>query len=163
MAATQDAGKNGMAAGMSTATFLIVVTGLTVLAAGAGFFGGLQILSNAGVGAHSASTQAAPAAAQGSGQINVKVMAPIVTNLAGSRAWIRIESSLVFAKEVPEDAEALSARIAEDIVAYLRTLTVEQIEGASGFQYLSDDLNDRVRVRSNGRVRELVIQGLIIE
>jgi flagellar FliL protein len=87
-----------------------------------------------------------------------------VANLSGvPTVWIRLESSLVFRDELPNDADALSAKIAEDIVAFLRTVSAEQIEGASGFQHLSEDLNDRVRVRSGGRVQELIVQGLIVE
>lgn len=162
MATARDAGgKDG--ARMSTATFLMVVGGLTVIAAGLGFLGGMQILSGPAPAARQAEAEGPAVAVPGASGVNLKVLAPIVTNLAKSRVWIRLESSLVFSGSIPEDVDALAARIQEDIVAYLRTLTVEQIEGASGFQYLSDDLNDRVRVRSNGRVSELVIQGLIIE
>ena len=57
----------------------------------------------------------------------------------------------------------LVAQIAEDIIAFLRTVTLVQIQGASGFQHLREDLNDRVRVRSGGKVRDLVIQSMIIE
>jgi flagellar FliL protein len=57
----------------------------------------------------------------------------------------------------------LAAQITEDIVAFLRTVPLTQIQGASGFQHLREDLNDRVRVRSGGKVRDLVIQALIIE
>ena len=38
-----------------------------------------------------------------------------------------------------------------------------QIEGANGFQNLREDLNERARVRSGGRVREVVIQSLVVE
>ncbi len=57
----------------------------------------------------------------------------------------------------------LAATITEDIVAYLRTVSLAQIEGASGFQHLREDLNDRARVRSGGKVRELIIHTLIVE
>ena len=57
----------------------------------------------------------------------------------------------------------LAAQITEDLVAFLRTVPLAQIQGASGFQHLREDLNDRVRVRSGGKVHELVIQALIIE
>ena len=57
----------------------------------------------------------------------------------------------------------LVAQIAEDIIAFLRTVTLVQIQGASGFQHLREDLNDRVRVRSGGKIRDLVIQSMIIE
>jgi flagellar protein FliL len=151
---------------MSMVTFIFILFALTVLAAGLGFFGGLQILANAERMLHSRANDA-----QGVAGIvpdikaaNLKVLPPIVTNLSGGKdVWIRIESSLVFRDEVPDDADALATRIGEDIVAYLRTVSARQIEGASGFQHLCEDLNDRVRVRSNGRVQELVIQGLIVE
>ena len=57
----------------------------------------------------------------------------------------------------------LVAQITEDIIAFLRTVTLVQIQGASGFQHLREDLSDRVRVRSGGKIRDLVIQSMIIE
>jgi flagellar FliL protein len=150
---------------MSMLTFIMVVAGLTVLAAGGGYVLGWQIL---GGFEHTLHSKQDPAAAGGELQplkaANLKVLSPIVANLAGvPTTWIRLESSLVFRDELPEDADALSAKISEDIVAFLRTISAEQIEGASGFQHLSEDLNDRVRVRSGGRVQELIVQGLIVE
>ena len=73
------------------------------------------------------------------------------------------ESTMTPADIDPPDADALTARIQEDVVGYLRTVSLKQIEGATGFQYLSEDLNERVRARSDGVVRELIIQGLIVE
>ena len=151
---------------MSLLTFLLIAGALTLLALGAGYFGGLQVLSSA-ERALSSKKDAAAEQVAGLPSIkpgNVKALAPIVTNLAGSPpVWIRLEASLVFQGEVPKNADALGARVAEDILAFLRTVSVKQIEGAIGFQHLSEDLNDRVRVRGGGEVQELVIQGLIIE
>jgi flagellar FliL protein len=48
-------------------------------------------------------------------------------------------------------------------MAFLRTVPLAQIEGANGFQHLREDLNDRVRARSGGNVRELIIQSMIVE
>lgn len=91
-------------------------------------------------------------------------MAPITTNLLGSgRTWIRIESLAVMHADIGDKASAMAARISEDIVAYLRTVTVDQLEGPSGFQHLTEDLNDRVRLRSEGKVTELLVQSMIIE
>lgn len=144
--------------------FLIIVAVLTAVAGGAGFLSGLRILSSAQEGARSKAPEpvgyGAPQRVEGA---NLRPMAAIVTSLAGSPpVWIRIEASLVF-RAVPSDADVLTARINEDLVGFLRTVTVKQLEGAMGFQHLSEDLNDRVRIRSDGRVQELVIQGLIIE
>jgi flagellar FliL protein len=58
---------------------------------------------------------------------------------------------------------SLAGQIGEDILAFLRTLSLAQIQGASGFQHLREDLGDRVRTRSRGKVRDLIIQALIVE
>ena len=66
-------------------------------------------------------------------------------------------------EESGKESEAMIAEVTEDIVAFLRTVPLEQLEGPSGFQHLREDLNDRARVRSEGRVNELIVQGLVIE
>jgi flagellar FliL protein len=149
---------------LSLLHFLLIVAALTLVAAAVGFFAGVRIVSSAEQALVSKGGEPpALIAAPSTESANLKPLSPIVTNLAGSPpVWIRIEASLVF-HEVPKDADALAARITEDLVGFLRTVPMKQLEGATGFQHLSEDLNDRVRVRSNGRVRELVIQGLIIE
>lgn len=144
--------------------FLLIVAILSVAAGAIGFFAGLRIVSSAREALTAKGGEAATVSMSASTEsANLRPLSPIVTNLAGTPpVWIRVEASLVF-HEVPSDADALSARISEDLVGFLRTVSVKQLEGATGFQHLTEDLNDRVRVRSNGRVRELVIQGLIIE
>ena len=99
------------------------------------------------------------------GGASLKPLAPIVTNLASpERTWIRLEAlDRHRTASRPRTTSALSAQIAEDIVAFLRTVSLAQIEGASGFQHLREDLNDRVRVRSGGKVRDLVVQSLVVE
>jgi flagellar FliL protein len=151
---------------MSLVSFLFVAVGLTVIAGAVGFFGGLQVLASV---EHAISSQKEAAAEPIAGlptikPANVKPLPAVVTNLAGAPpAWIRLEASLLFKGDIPKNADALAGRVTEDIVAFLRTVTVKQIEGPIGFQHLSEDLNDRVRVRGEGEVQELVIQGLIIE
>jgi flagellar protein FliL len=173
MAATDDedpepgpAGPAESAPGVFSLSFLIAVVVLTLVAGGGGFFLGLQILASV---EQTVRSKQSPVPGQASEAeplraVKVKVLTPIMANLAGSPGvWMRLESSLVFRDELPGDADALAAKISEDIVAFIRTVSVKQIEGASGFQHLCEDLNDRVRVRSGGRVQELIIQGLIVE
>ena len=57
----------------------------------------------------------------------------------------------------------LVARIGEDIVSYLRTVSAAQIEGARGLQYLREDLNERATIRSGGKVRELILETLVVQ
>lgn len=150
---------------LSTLQFILIVTVLTVAAAAVGFLIGRQILSSARDPGGNSAVQHAGYLGERQRMESAKLrpLAPIVTNLADSTpVWIRLEASLVF-QEIPEDADGLSARITEDIVGYLRTVSVKQIEGAAGFQYLSEDLNERARARSDGLVQEIIIQGLIVE
>ena len=94
----------------------------------------------------------------------IRALPPVITNLAGpQRVMVRIEASIVIAGERVDEDDQLAAKIAEDMVAFLQTVSVTEIEGASGFQHLREDLNDRVRVRSDGRVRDLVIHTFIVE
>ncbi|HWK37412.1 MAG TPA: flagellar basal body-associated FliL family protein [Hyphomicrobium sp.] len=148
----------------STLYFIVIVALLTLVAAGIGYFSGKELLSTAQETTAKGDDNAGYLGERFRMESSkLRPLAPIVTNLAGpDETWIRIESSLVF-NEVPNDVDALTARITEDIVAFLRTVKVGHIEGAIGFQHLSEDLNDRVRARSDGSVREIIIQGLIVE
>ena len=53
--------------------------------------------------------------------------------------------------------------LVEDIVTYFKSCTLEQIQGGSGYQYMREDLNERVRVRGQGKVRDFVLQSFIVE
>jgi flagellar FliL protein len=94
----------------------------------------------------------------------VKSLPAIVTNLAApDRTWLRLEAAIIVEAAEAKQADLLAAQIGEDVVAFLRTVTLPQIQGPSGFQHLREDLAERVRVRSGGKVRELLIQTLIFE
>ncbi|MVA99306.1 flagellar basal body-associated protein FliL [Nitratireductor sp. CAU 1489] len=86
---------------------------------------------------------------------------PITTNLsAPADIWVRMELSMVFA--ATPDPE-LVRHIHQDILAYMRTVTLQQVQGASGFQHLKTDIEERASIRSNGLARELVIRTLLFE
>lgn len=89
---------------------------------------------------------------------------PITTNLAGaSRVWMRLEASIVAPADLGEETTAIIGQVSEDIIAYIRSLSPDQLDGPSGFEHLREDLNDRVRTRTNGKVSGIIIQALIIE
>jgi flagellar FliL protein len=91
-------------------------------------------------------------------------LAPLVTNLARpTDTWIRLEGSLILDGPDGDKARVLAAEIGGDLMAYLRTLHLPQLEGASGLQALREDLAERVRLRSGGKVRELVIETLVVQ
>lgn len=147
--------------GISVLGILII----TLLGAGAGGFFGMQVpaLTKAGPDKPKPATRAAPEQKPPPTSL-VQALPPITTNLAQpNTTWIRIESSIVINADMGPDANVIAAKMSEDIIGYLRTLSIEQIEGPSGFQHLREDLNDRVRMRSEGKVLELIVQSLILE
>lgn len=98
------------------------------------------------------------------GTITVRELPSIVTNLAGTeRVMIRLQTAILFDAKAIANPDVLASQIADDILAFLTTVTSSQIEGASGLQHLREDLNDRAKVRSQGRVRELIIETLVVQ
>jgi flagellar FliL protein len=115
-----------------------------------------------------AAVQAPPAGAVGEKQAAAEAQAngivqlePITTNLAyPSENWIRLEVALMF--KGPVDNQ-LATDIHQDILAYIRTVSLQQIEGPRGFQYLRDDIQERVDLRSEGRVSKVMFRTFVIE
>lgn len=90
-------------------------------------------------------------------------MAPIIVNLAEPKSsWIRIEASLVIDGEL-EEVQVLMGKITEDITGYLKTTTLVQFEGGSGFQNLREDINERARLRGGKEVKEVIVHGVVVE
>ncbi len=88
----------------------------------------------------------------------------IVTNLGSPQeTWIRLEASLLFDPKTTPHPQALGAEISGDILAFLRTTSLTQIQGAGGLQNLRQDLNERAAIRSGGVVKELVIRTLVVQ
>lgn len=141
---------------------LLVVTGLS---AGAGTLASFQMLSTVDRLVDSKKDVVEqPLKAAFNPNDRLRKISPVTTNLAAPpNTWIRMEASIVTDKLAEEEAYALTSKIGEDIVAYLRTLTPNQIEGARGLQYLREDLNERAVTRSSGKVRELIIETLVVQ
>ena len=85
----------------------------------------------------------------------------ITTNLAyPSENWIRLEVALLF--EGLPDA-VMAEQIHQDIAAYLKTVSLQQIQGPRGFQYLKDDIEERVDLRSEGRVTNVIFRTFVVQ
>lgn len=146
---------------------IAIVLVLSAIAAGGGWVvGGMiapQVDQPEAVEAEAAPVEDEKAGddAEAAARKNVVALEPITTNLSyPSDHWIRVEVSLVF-NDQPDDA--LADQIHQDILAYLRTVSLQQIEGPRGFQYLREDLRERVKLRSEGRVNDLLLRTFVIE
>ena len=86
---------------------------------------------------------------------------PITTNIGyPSDTWVRLEIALLF-KEKPDPKVAET--IHQDIMVYLRTVTLQQIEGPRGFQYLKEDLEERADILSEGKISKILFRAFVIE
>ena len=152
--------------GKSVVTLIAALLLLTVVAAAMGGGLGIQLANQveSAVRQKESSKDEPPVEPRYTGPTHLKPLAPILTNLAQPRdIWIRIESSIVFEDEEIAGDDVLAGEITEDLLAYLRTVSLSQIEGPSGMQHLREDLADRARIRSEGRVKELVIQTMVLQ
>ncbi len=177
-----DASKSAASGGGSLG-FAVVLLVLAVAGAGAGF--SLRLLMpNAAAGSETNASnsvrkdashgQAGTAGADGEkpaaktereiGNDQLVALEPIVVTLAEPKGVrLRIEASVIFAKASKEDRGLLMREMTEDLMAFLRTTTLEQIETASGLEYLREDMTELVQLRSKGRARGLVIKALMVE
>ena len=136
---------------------------LTVLAGGGGALVGREIMAAARAAADKATAGPEPAKAAADNRM-LKELAPIVTNLAMPEgSWIRLQAAIVYDKSDAPAMDIVAPKVDEDILAFVRTLTLAQIQGASGLDALRDDLNERAAVRSDGKVKELLIEALVVK
>lgn len=98
----------------------------------------------------------------GAGNPLVLDLGTITTNLAApSDTWLRLELSVVL--DQPSQDTMLAETIHQDLLAFMRTVKLHQIEGASGFQHLKADLLERASIRSDGHVQAVLIRTLLFE
>ena len=89
---------------------------------------------------------------------------PIVTNLADpSNTWVRLQTAIVVDTNPDVKPDVLAAEISDDLLGFMKTELLAQIGGASGLQHLREDLTERAVIRSQGHVRELIIQTLVVQ
>jgi flagellar protein FliL len=89
---------------------------------------------------------------------------PIVTNLGAPQdTWVRLEGSIIFDPKTLPHPEAVAGQIGDDVLAYLRTVSLHQLEGPIGLENVRQDLNERAAIRSGGKVRAFVIRTLVVQ
>ena len=149
--------------GPSLAIQLGVLVALTLGAVGAGWVAASMIGQRQGPAAGEVTAERATElrTSEMATAVGIVHIDPITTNLGSPvDMWIRLELSLVFAGQ-PDIAVA--ELIHQDLLAYMRTVKVHQIQGASGFQHLKSDLAERAQIRSEGLVRDVLIRTMLVE
>ena len=146
------------------ANLIVTIGALTVLAAvGGGLVGKMIVAKLHAVPAPPSSADTAKASPY-AGDMIVQELPPLVVNLADPpETRVRLQVAIVFSKKAVETPSVLVARINDDFVAFMKTLSIGQLQGASGLQALREDLNERAATRSDGKVREVVIETLVVQ
>lgn len=176
--------KNDASAQASLGQTVMVLVALTLTGAGGGVFLGMslgqglpasagrapgEMLRETNGGANGAGEKQPTAsleAVRASGQslMRLKELPPVITNLGTPEtSWVRLQASIVYdAKAVPQP-DLLVTELMSDLVTFLRTISLASIEGPEGLRRLHEDLSERAAIRSEGRVREFIIQALVIQ
>lgn len=142
---------------------LVAVVGiLTLIAAGGGWLLGGQLGlakqetgETAAVSSHDVPEEV-PAG-------TVVALKPILTNVKiPQNVWLRLEAGVV-ARPGEKVSDELAATITGDFMAFLRTVNLMQLRGTAGLEYLRTDLEERARMRSEGRIEKVYIWALVME
>lgn len=92
---------------------------------------------------------------------NVVMLEPITSNLAyPSESWVRLEVALLFGDK-PDEKTA--EEVHQDIMAYIRTVSLQQIQSARGFEYLRQDIKERATLRTEGRVKDVMFRTFVVQ
>lgn len=155
----------------SVLVLLASVAVLTLVGAGAGWFLGGFLAPEIAALKVEAKEAKAQATSEGEKEPEIETIPlepngivqldPITTNLAyPSTNWVRLEVALMFKGPINVD---LAQEIHQDILSYARTVSLQQLEGPRGFQYLRDDIEERVDQRSKGQISKVLFRTFVIE
>lgn len=152
---------------------IAAIFGVSLVGAGGGWFLGKMLAPQVEPPKVEAKAEEKPAEAEGGGNKEeglphlateangVVQLEPITTNLAfPTDRWVRLEVALLF-KDKPD--VKMAETIHQDIAVYLRTVSLQQIEGPRGFQYLKEDLQERADLISEGKVSKLMFRTFLIQ
>ena len=103
-------------------------------------------------------------AAAGNPKSATIILDPIIVALQKSdNAFMRIELAIIPNEDADISSKEELLRIGSDIAAFTQTLTLQQISGPTGHLHFREDILDRVRLVTNGKVKDLLILSMVAE
>lgn len=95
--------------------------------------------------------------------VQLKLIGPVLTNLKEPpNVYIRLEAAVLL-EQGDSNSPAMISQISDDFLGYLRSVSLNNLEGAGGYHVLKEELTERARLRTKGAARDLFIQTLIVE
>ncbi|WP_234053953.1 MULTISPECIES: flagellar basal body-associated protein FliL [unclassified Xanthobacter] len=152
-------GRRGLLIALAVLTLIAAITG-----AGIGYLLGNTVEASVSARIASSTSDKEGPPLRYSGDLTIKELKPLVVNLAApSSTFVRVEAALVFKNGALANPDVTAAEVREDIMAYMRSLSLSQLEGPSALQQLREDLNDRASTRTEGKITELVLETLVVQ
>jgi flagellar FliL protein len=95
---------------------------------------------------------------------NAILLDPIIIALHRSEnTFMRLELALIPEVGSDIDNQETRLRIASEIAAFVQTLTLLQISGPTGYMHFREDILDRARLTTNGKIKDVLIMSLVAE
>ncbi|HML27316.1 MAG TPA: flagellar basal body protein FliL [Hyphomicrobium sp.] len=161
--------KDDQKAGGGFGSFMVSAIIALLLGIGAGgafgYFAMPEASSSNASSQSAAGTQSTPPPPAGrfpNDAIEIAVPSVIADLASGAKVRARLDVSIVVVHGTPETT-TLVGEVREDVIAYLKGLSLSDIEGVRGFQNLREQLDDRARIRGRGAILGLLIGGLVLE
>ncbi|WP_321338374.1 flagellar basal body-associated FliL family protein [Breoghania sp.] len=155
-----------MESSKSERSLVPVILLLTLLAVGAGALAGMNLVDQTRLAVLKTERQSHSLGIEPLYKSvgHIQAINPVVANLAEPKdVFVRIQGTVVFQKDDVVDAPVLVSKIESDISAYIRTLTLADIEGAGGLRHLREDLNQRAQIRTDGKVNEFILETMVVQ
>ena len=93
-----------------------------------------------------------------------KQLQPLITNIMmPADLWVRLEGAIVYDQAEVDDPDIMLTELSGDLLAYLRTLTLREMQGADGLMFVRQDMKERVIARTQGKARDIIIQTLVVQ
>jgi flagellar FliL protein len=89
---------------------------------------------------------------------------PLITNITmPADIWVRLEGAIVYDQAEVDEPDIMLAEVSGDLLAYLRSLTLREMQGADGLMFVRQDMRERLALRTNGKARDIIIQTLVVQ
>ncbi len=157
----------------SSAMALVIPILLLSLIAGGGGYIVATVLASGPASAPSGGEAEQPQVAEAQVEVSqepaenasiIRQLSPIITNLASPKdTWMRIEVSIVINPEAKAEQDLIAVKSSDQIMAFLRTVDLAQVEGPSGYLHFREDINDLVRESSDNKVAQVLISSMVVE
>lgn len=135
----------------------------TLAAIGGGFAFGSMGLINSPLPPPPSEAKAAAGKPPAQKPSEVRPLTPIMVNLREpADLYVRLEAAVVL-EPGATDGAAVAAKVGDDLVSYVKTVSLSELEGPTGFQYFREDLRRRAVQVGGGKVKELLLQSFIVQ